>query len=191
MPRRYSTYSFESGWWFWNVIATLGALMIAASVLVFLVNVLRTSRSTQEVGPNPWDAGTLDWAIPSPPPVYNFRIIPLVTHRDQLWYDKYDREREGPADRVADKIVEIDQLPERSRAGVAVLEAEAEEGHIHLPNPSYYPLLVALGLFLVPFGIVLNNPHIQLGFFGIPIVSAIGFFLMVTSIYGWSFEPAG
>ena len=98
MPRRYSTYSFESGWWFWNVIATIGALLIATSVLVFLINVLRTAQSEQDVGPNPWDAATLEWAIPSPPPVYNFRIIPLVTHRDQLWHDKYDRvaEAAGP-----------------------------------------------------------------------------------------------
>jgi uncharacterized membrane protein len=67
----------------------------------------------------------------------------------------------------------------------------AEEGHIHLPNPSYYPLLVSLGLVLVPIGILVNNPHFQLGFFGIPIISAIGFFIMVMAIYGWSFEPAG
>ena len=113
MPRRYSTYSFESGWWFWNVIATIGALMIATSVLVFLINVLRTAQSEQSVGPNPWEAATLEWAIPSPPPVYNFRIIPFVTHRDQLWHDQYDRalEASGRPDRVADAIVEVDQLP--------------------------------------------------------------------------------
>ncbi len=115
MPRRYSTYGFESGWWFWNVIATIGALLIATSVLIFLVNVLRTAQSEQSVGPNPWDAATLEWAIPSPPPVYNFRIIPFVTHRDQLWHDQYDRalEASGRPDRVADAIVEVDQLPEQ------------------------------------------------------------------------------
>ncbi|MBA2595689.1 MAG: cbb3-type cytochrome c oxidase subunit I [Chloroflexota bacterium] len=193
MPRRYSTYSFESGWWFWNVIATIGALFIAASVLVFLINVLRTAQSKQEVGPNPWDAGTLEWAIPSPPPVYNFRIIPLVTHRDQLWHDKYDRHQEahGRPDGLADAIVELDQHPERAAVGVAELEAQAEEGSIHLPNPSYYPLLCGIGIFLLAFGLLINNPHFQLGFFGIPIVSGIGFVLLVTSIYGWSFEPAG
>ncbi len=193
MPRRYSTYGWESGWWFWNVISTLGALLIAASVLVFLLNVLRTAQSKQNVGANPWDAPTLEWAIPSPPPVYNFRIVPLVTHRDQLWHDKYDRiaESHGRPDDVADAIVEVDQLPERSRLGVAVAEAQAEEGNIHLPNPSFYPLLCGLGLFLLAFGILINNPHIQLGFLGIPIVSALGFLLLVISIYGWSFEPAG
>jgi cytochrome c oxidase subunit 1 len=193
MPRRYQTYGYESGWWFWNVVATIGALFIAASVLVFLINVTRTMRTEQEVGPNPWDASTLDWAIPSPPPVYNFKLIPFVTHRDQLWHDKYDRQMEaaGRPDAVADAIIEIDQAPESSRLGVAVAEAEAEEGHIHLPNPSYYPLMLALGLFLLAFGILVNNPHFQLGFFGIPIISAIGFLTLATALYGWSFEPAG
>jgi cytochrome c oxidase subunit I len=193
MPRRYSTYSFESGWWFWNVIATIGALLIATSLLVFLINVLRTAQSEQNVGPNPWDAATLEWAIPSPPPVYNFRIIPFVTHRDQLWHDQYDRrlEASGRPDRVADAIVEVDQLPEHSRVGVAVAEAQAEEGNIHLPNPSYYPLLAGIGIFLLAFGILIHNPHFQLGFFGIPIVSAAGFLALVIAIYGWSFEPAG
>jgi cytochrome c oxidase subunit 1 len=155
--------------------------------------VLRTAQSEQSVAPNPWDAATLEWAIPSPPPVYNFRIIPLVTHRDQLWHDQYDRalEASGRPDRVADAIVEVDQLPEHSRVGVAVAEAEAEEGNIHLPNPSYYPLLAGIGIFLVAFGILIHNPHIQLGFFGIPIVSAAGFLALVIAIYGWSFEPAG
>ena len=191
MPRRYSTYGFESGWWFWNVVATLGALLIAASVLVFLLNVQRTMQSGEQASANPWDGATLEWAIPSPPPVYNFRVIPLVTHRDQLWHDKYDQVADGP-DRVADTIIELDQLPTRSPAGVAVTEAEEEAGHIHMPNPSYYPLLTSTGLFLLPFGILINNPHIQLfGYFGIPIVSLIGFLILVTGIYGWSFEPAG
>ena len=193
MPRRYATYSFESGWWFWNVISTIGALLIAASVLVVLINVMRTTRDGRQAEANPWDAATLEWAIPSPPPVYNFRIIPLVTHRDQLWHDKYDRAQEsaGRPDQVADSIVAVDQLPERSAVGVAVAEAQAEEGHIHLPNPSYYPLLLAIGLFFLAFGILVNNPHIQLGFFGIPIISAFGFLALVTALYGWSFEPAG
>lgn len=193
MPRRYSTYGIESGWWFWNVIATLGALCIGTSVLVFLVNATRTSRSEQSVGPNPWDASTLDWAIPSPPPIYNFRVIPVVTHRDQLWYDKYDRalQHGGGVERVADTIVAIDQLPENSVAGRAITAVQEEEGHIHLPNPSYYPLVTSIGLFLVAFGLLIENPHIQLGFFGFPVVSVAGFLTLVTGIYGWSFEPAG
>ncbi|MFN8591744.1 MAG: cbb3-type cytochrome c oxidase subunit I [Thermomicrobiales bacterium] len=190
MPRRYSTYGSESGWWFWNGAATIGALLIGASIMVLLLNIVRTAQSTQNVGANPWDAGTLDWATPSPPPVYNFRVIPQVTHRDQLWHDKYDQVADGH-DRVADTIIAVDQLPETSRVGQAVTAIQEAEEHIHMPNPSYYPLLVSIGLFLVGFGVLANNPHIQLGFIGVPIVTALGLVLMVTAVYGWSFEPAG
>ena len=161
------------------------------SILVFLLNVQKTARSKQDVPANPWDGATLEWAIPSPPPVYNFRITPVVTHRDQLWHDKYDL---VPAQReaVADAIVEIDQLPVNSPVGVAIAEAQAEVGHIHLPNPSYYPLLCALGLLFLASGFLLNNPHIQITeFIGLPILSALGLLILITSIYGWSFEPAG
>jgi cytochrome c oxidase subunit 1 len=193
MPRRYQTYSFESGWWFWNIIATLGALCIAASVLVFILNALRTAQSRQDVGAHPWDAGTLDWATPSPPPVYNFRVLPVVTHRDQLWHDKYDRiaEAQGRRDDIADAIIAVDQLPERSPLGAAVTTVEEDEGQIHMPNPSYYPLVTSIGFFLLAFGLLINNPPIHLGELGIPIVSAFGFLTMVVGIYGWSFEPAG
>ncbi len=193
MPRRYSTYGFESGWWFWNAMSTVGALMIAASILVFLLNVLRTAQTEQDVPANPWDGATLEWAIPSPPPVYNFRVTPLVTHRDQLWHDKYDRAAGAHhrRDEIADAIVAVDQLPADSPVGVAVTEAQAEVGNIHLPNPSYYPLMCGIGMFLLPFGILMNNPHIQLGFIGLPIVTLAGLVILLTGIYGWSFEPAG
>ena len=189
MPRRYSTYGIESGWWFWNVISTLGALLIAASVLVFLLNVVRTAQKEPTNDPNPWDAGTLDWGVPSPPPVYNFLVVPQVTHRDQLWHDKYDQVADGP-DRIADAIVAVDQHPERA-VGSTATAVQEQAANIHMPNPSYYPVLTAVGFFFLAFGVLVNNPHLQLGFFGIPIVSALGFILMVTAIYGWSFEPAG
>jgi cytochrome c oxidase subunit 1 len=193
MPRRYSTYGFESGWWFWNVIATVGALMIATSILVFLYNALRTAQTPQQVEANPWDAPTIDWATPSPPPVYNFRILPVVTHRDQLWHDKYDRiaEAAGRPDAAADAIIAVDQLPQRSAVGATITAVEEAEGHIHMPNPSYFPLVAAIGLFLLPFGFLVTNPHIQLDYIGLPIISAIGIITLFIGVYGWSFEPAG
>ena len=193
MPRRYSSYGLESGWWFWNVVVTIGALVIGLSLLVLMINIWRTAQTTQDVGPNPWDAGTMEWATPSPPPVYNFLVIPRVTHLYQLWHDRYDRAAvaAGRPDHLADAIVAVDQHPELA-TGTASATLQEQEANIHMPNPSYYPLVASIGLFLVAFGILVNNPHFQiLGFFGIPIVSAIGFLILVTGIYGWSFEPAG
>ena len=60
---------------------------------------------------------------------------------------------------------------------MAVAEAQAEEGHIHMPNPSYYPLVAAIGLFLLAFGLLVDNPHIQLGSSGSRSSLPLGFLI--------------
>ena len=96
MPRRIYTYPEGRGWDFWNFVSTIGAFLIALSVLVFIFNVCK-SRKNPHVGDDPWDARTLEWTIPSPPPEYNFTEIPLVTTRDDLWHRKYTEDDEGRA----------------------------------------------------------------------------------------------
>jgi len=94
MPRRVYTYPAGKGWDFWNFIATLGSFVIAASIAVFILNLWK-SRRNAHVGPDPWDARTLEWSIPSPPPEYNFAEIPLVTARDDVWHRKYTEDDQG------------------------------------------------------------------------------------------------
>ena len=72
MPRRIQSYPDGYGWDLLNVMATGGAFMIAASVLVFIYNVIISLRNGEPSGDDPWDARTLEWSIPSPPPPYNF-----------------------------------------------------------------------------------------------------------------------
>jgi cytochrome c oxidase subunit 1 len=55
------------------------------SVAVFLMNLLQSIRAGRPAGDNPWDAWTLEWSTPSPPPDYNFAVIPTVTSRRPLW----------------------------------------------------------------------------------------------------------
>ncbi len=88
MPRRIYTYAPDLGWNFWNLVSTIGALIIVLSFLVFIVNVVKTMRSGTVAGPDPWDGRTLEWSIPSPPPVYNFAIEPTVHDRDEFWLQK-------------------------------------------------------------------------------------------------------
>jgi cytochrome c oxidase subunit I len=198
MPRRYWSYGAESGWWFWNSIVTVGSLLIAASVLVFLVNVTRTARSNVRSGPDPWDGSTPEWSIPSPPPVYNFREIPAITHRDQLWFDKYGDEHtaEDVLDvRLGGAKVGTMELPDESAMEqaahrVATLDAEEDASGIHMPNPSFYPLVLSIGILIGALGILLPNPHIQIAFLGLPVVSLVGLVVIIIGVYGWSFEPA-
>jgi cytochrome c/quinol oxidase subunit I len=85
MPRRVYTYPAETGWGTLNFVATAGAVLIAISVLLFVINAARSLRRGAPAAANPWGAATLEWAVASPPPPYNFSRIALVTGREPLW----------------------------------------------------------------------------------------------------------
>jgi cytochrome c oxidase subunit 1 len=92
MPRRIATYMADRGWAIPNLIATIGAFMIAGSVLVFIWNCIKL-RSGERAGKDPWEGNTLEWATPSPPPEYNFAEIPTV-HSDRPLFDERMRVQE-------------------------------------------------------------------------------------------------
>jgi len=77
MPRRYSSYSliFEHT----NFITTIGAYMIMAGMLVLLGAVVRSWSHGEPAGPNPWHANSLEWLVPTPPPLENFDVLPVIT----------------------------------------------------------------------------------------------------------------
>ena len=85
MPRRIYTYQPEMGWSGLNLFASLSSLVLAAGFLLFFVDAMRSARLGPPAGDNPWDAPTLEWATASPPPTYNFALIPVVTGANPLW----------------------------------------------------------------------------------------------------------
>jgi cytochrome c oxidase subunit I len=85
MPRRIYTYEPGRGWDIWNLIVTFGVLFQAAGILVFAVNLLWSFFRGKTAGSDPWDAWTLEWSTTSPPPVYNYAVIPTVRSRRPLW----------------------------------------------------------------------------------------------------------
>ena len=87
MPRRIYTYPSNLGWNLDNLLATIGAFIIAVSVLVFLWNLFVSLGNGQKAGDDPWDAFTLEWDTSSPPAHYNFLTIPTVRSR-RPFYDK-------------------------------------------------------------------------------------------------------
>jgi cytochrome c oxidase subunit 1 len=157
MPRRTYTYPKELGFETLNQIETAGSFILGLSFLVFLINIIRTSRRPPNAPADPWNGATLEWAIPSPPPEWNFDTLPAVVGRDPLW----ERKREH---------------------GGALPEPHAGSGAgIHLPNPSYWPLVTAFGVAGLFVGIMMSP---KWGPWGIIVAVALLFF----GLYSWLFE---
>ena len=162
MPRRIYTYDSGMGWDLWNGVSTLGAIVLAVSFLMFVHNIARSWRKGEIAESDPWDARTLEWSIPSPPPEYNFAEIPTVYDRDDWWATKRKQVTHG----------------------VPVSGGSGEEEHsIHLPQPSYWPIVASLGLLVAGYGVVYN------GFIYNFVLAAFGTLITMVAVYAWSFEP--
>ncbi|MCA1840246.1 MAG: cytochrome c oxidase subunit I [Actinomycetota bacterium] len=169
MSRRIYTYPSGRGWDLWNMVSTVGAFMIAASILVFMYNFVHSKRKGHKATGDPWDGRTLEWTIPSPPPEYNFATIPRVHDRDDFWHQKYTEDKRGRP------------MPVPAGASDHGEEhADAQELHIHMPSPSYFPMVAAVGLPLMAYAVMMHSWW--LGIFG--------GFVLLAGLYGWVLEPA-
>ena len=137
MPRRVYTYQPELPWAAVNLFVSLSSLILTAGFLIFFIDALRSRKRGPLAGDNPWNAATLEWATPSPPPPYNFRSIPVVASREPLWDN-------GDGLAVASGI----RTDRRELLVTSVVEAlpEARESS---PCDSIWPLWAALATSLL------------------------------------------
>lgn len=120
MPRRTWTYKAELNLEVWNQLSTVGAFIFGLSSLLLLWNIFYSARKGEKAAANPWGAGTLEWALPSPPRHYNFAVLPRIWSRDPLW----------------------DESQRKAIEATTLREAEREP---EMPRPSFWPILVAFG----------------------------------------------
>jgi cytochrome c oxidase subunit I len=132
MPRRIFTYLPGQGLELGNLISSIGAIGMAIGTIVLIYNIIWTTVKGEKVGNDPWGTGrTLEWAISSPAPEYNFKQTPLVRGLDALWVEKMEGRNEmTPAEPIGD---------------------------IHMPNPSILPFVISVGLFIAAFGFMYAN----------------------------------
>jgi cytochrome c oxidase subunit 1 len=166
MSRRVYTYDANYGFEFWNFVATIGAFIIAFSVLTFVINIFyswRKSADEPPVGPDPWDARSLEWMVQSPTPEHNFDEIPTVTEVDEFWHRKYQEGADGKVRRVA--------------TGDEVAQPGDGTG-VHLPSPSFWPLVVCISFPIIAYGLIFTLW-----------LTLLGLIVLFVGLWGWAIEP--
>ena len=142
MPRRVYTYAAGLGWELPNLVSSIGSFILAIGFALILIDMLVQWRFAPHVERNPWQAGTLEWAMATPVTAYNFASLPQVTARDPLAADP-----ELPAHLAAGQGYLAEPTAPGRRETLAVTALEGEPEHIIiLPAPSLVPLLAALAL---------------------------------------------
>jgi cytochrome c oxidase subunit I+III len=163
MTRRVYTYAESSGWEGLNLLSSIGAGIIAASMLTFLGNVIVSLRRGARAPDNPWKASGLEWFASSPPRPYNFAEIPAVTSRTPLWDEDFPS-------------AVVHGLPEHVPTVLVTHVHDAEPDHVGvLPRPSAWPLWAALATTVMFIGTVFTPWALVWG--SVPLtVALIGWF---------------
>jgi cytochrome c oxidase subunit I+III len=160
MPRRVYTYLASTGWGPLNLLATVGAVTMATSMVLFLYNVAVSLRRGAIAGDNPWQADTLEWATTSPPQLWGFTNLPVVEGRHPLWEAQ-------PAPVVVGLRANVREI-----LVTTLTEAQPQSRHVH-PGPSRWPFLAAVataitfisGVF-TPWGFAIGGTLVGLTMLG-------------------------
>jgi cytochrome c oxidase subunit I len=165
MPRRVYTYPGGIGWTVYNVLESVGGFVTLAGILLLLGNLVVSYRRGPAAGPDPWHGPTLEWTVPSPPPEYNFAVVPRVTSA----YPNWDGNA-GDVGALDDGHEQVISTPIDGRPDEVV----------RMPNSSPWPILFALCLSAI-FAVLVIDKFTVAALFGV---------LLLLVLVGWhSQEP--
>ncbi|MFC3800038.1 cytochrome c oxidase subunit I [Cohnella sp. GCM10012308] len=162
MPRRVWTYLPGQDFDTMNAVSTVGAFLMGIGTIIFVINVIVSAANKSPVADDPWEDGrSLEWSIPSPPPEYNFKQLPLVRSYDAWWNEKQKGNNEMPP---AEPV-----------------------GPIHMPSPSILPLIMSIGLFVAALGFMYD--HLVVAIAGLVVTFGSMFCRSVFDDHGFHIEP--
>ena len=153
---------------FWNLIASIGSFVLAIGILLFLINVVITARNPTKSPLDPWNSRSLEWMTSNPPKEHNFDVIPTVHHLDEFFHRKYE---EDPESHTMRQIATAEEI-------MAEQERNADK-HIHMPSPSYWPIVLAAAVPVITFGMIFSH-----------LIAVIGGVILLFAAFGWALEPS-
>jgi cytochrome c oxidase subunit I+III len=169
MPRRVYTFPEGLGWDAYNLLSTIGAFVLALGILVVAANVAWTLARGAPAASDPWGGNTLEWSTSSPPPHYNFAVLPVVRSADPNW-DLQDRRQ----DALRLERGELVLADGHQTLATSVLDADTVDV-LHMPSESIWPLLLALAFTVVFAGLLLDHY----------VLAIVGGLLAGGAIAGW------
>jgi cytochrome c oxidase subunit I+III len=158
MTRRIYTYQHGLGWGIYNLLETIGGYILAGGLLMIAVNIGWSMRRGAPSGRDPFDGGTLEWATSSPPPHYNFAVIPTVRTAYPNW-DEPDRENDLRRLEDDELVLARGHETPLSTVNDAALDRVAE-----MPPESPWPITVAFAVSIA-FALVLTTHFVVAGVF--------------------------
>jgi cytochrome c oxidase subunit 1 len=185
MPRRIYTYDAGQGWDTFNLISSIGAFLLVIATAIFIANFFYSRKRGWVAPDNPWDAPTLEWSIPSPPPEYNFAEIPIVDSRYPLW-DVTHPELTAEIPHTHAGWEERERAASATPVHIETGHRTARELGIVLPNPTIKPLFVALGIVVMFSGLVFLHSTLHVVAFTLMFGGAA---MLVGFLYNWLLTP--
>jgi heme/copper-type cytochrome/quinol oxidase subunit 1 len=151
MTRRVYTYDHGLGWDAYNLVETIGGYILAAGLLLIAINIVRSLRRGAPAGRDPFHGGTLEWTVPSPPPHYNFAVIPTVSSP----YPNWDAPTAAESELVLD---EGHATPETTINDAQLTDI------VDMPPESFWPIVLALAVTIAAFLLVTSH-YVTAGLF--------------------------